>query len=152
MDTLLHDLRYSVRSLLNHPRFSSISILTLAVGIGANTAIFSVVNGVLLKDLPYAQPDQLVALATVMTDGRATGGAVSSLEMHALRTDEFPSVSAVTGSFLYDLTVLDSDNRPIRVNSYGVTEEFFETFSGCRYRWGAGSFRRSSRGVSTVSA
>jgi predicted permease len=59
---LFEDTRYGARVLLKAPAFSAVAILTLAIGIGANTALFSVVNGVLLKPLPYPQPEQLVTL------------------------------------------------------------------------------------------
>ena len=62
METLFKDIRYGFRSLLKHPAFTAIVIVTLALGIGATTAIFSVVNTVLLRRLPYAQAERIVAI------------------------------------------------------------------------------------------
>src|SRR3954467_14216365 len=64
MDTLLADLRFAIRALVRTPGFALITIVTLALGIGANTAIFSVVNAVILRPLGYPRPDRLMYISS----------------------------------------------------------------------------------------
>ena len=77
MDKLLQDLRYAIRSLWHQPSFALTAILTLALGVGATTAIFSVVNAVVLRPLPYQEPDRVVGIMNLWTRTGARGNTVS---------------------------------------------------------------------------
>src|SRR5262245_32148544 len=77
MGKLLQDLRYGWRMLVRHRGVTAIAVVTLALGIGANTAIFSVINTVLLKPLPFASSERLVAIGSTQTDDRSKFGSLS---------------------------------------------------------------------------
>src|SRR4029079_16794099 len=74
MKTILTDLRFGMRGLLKNPAFTAVAVLSLALGIGANTALFSVVDAMLLKKLPVKDPDQLVLFRSVAPRGFSAGG------------------------------------------------------------------------------
>ena len=123
METLLQDVRYAVRSLLNHPGFTVVAVLTLALGIGANTAIFSVVNGVLLAPLPYREPDRLVTVNHFYPSLNNLRAPVSvpGFRDYSARTDLFSS-AAVEADAAMNLT---GSGEPERVNATRVSGQFF---------------------------
>jgi len=97
MDTLLHDLRFAARSLRQQMGVTSIAIACLALGIGANTAIFSVVKAVLLGNLPYAEPDRLMRLSeTSPYQGRRTPSNVATLNYYDWR-DQNTTFAGIAG-------------------------------------------------------
>jgi len=126
MSTFIQDLRFTLRHLRKSPGFAFSAILTLALGIGATTAIFSTVNAALLKPLPYPKPGDLYGLRTTLTDGRVTTGLVSPVEMS--RLNQLSSIQHAAGTIQQDLTLLRDDGAPIKQTVYGVTEGFFEMF------------------------
>jgi putative ABC transport system permease protein len=127
MDTLLQDLRFALRSFRRAPAFPLAAIATLALGIGATTAIFSTLNAVLLKPLPYPEAQDLYNIRTTLTDGRVTTGMLSNGELSRLNAPNLPIVRAA-GLVTNDLTLMHPDGTPQHVKIHGVTEGFFEVF------------------------
>jgi putative ABC transport system permease protein len=127
MDTLLQDLRFALRNLRRTPAFPLAAIATLALGVGATTAIFSTVNAALLKPLPYPGSRDLYALRTTLTDGRVTTGFLASSEIVRLN-DPALSIARAAGLQPQEATLLGTDGTPRRTRVYAVTEGFFDVF------------------------
>jgi predicted permease len=123
MQTLWQDLRYGMRMLLQHPSVTVIAVITLALGIGANTAIFSVVNAVLLRPLPYPNADRLVAVSENSLESSDISVAYPDYLDWRAQQSVFEEMSArmPTGG------VITGANEPERVIGRLVTASFFST-------------------------
>jgi predicted permease len=119
METLLQNLRFAIRGLIKNPGFSAIAILTLALGIGANTALFSVMNAVMLRPLPVRNPEQLVSLTDPESQGMSVGaddgerGLISYHEFEMLRDEN----EVFSGMLAFESS---SSTAPVAI---GSTEE-----------------------------
>ncbi len=120
-DTLRQDVRYAVRSLLRAPAFAIVTILTLALGIGANSAIFSIVNGVILRPLDYPKPDQLMYLTTAFPNLGFDQFWVSPPEFFEFQ--ELNQSFSEVGAFRTGEVNLTAGDRPLRVRSASVSDE-----------------------------
>jgi putative ABC transport system permease protein len=120
LDTLRQDLRHAVRGLFRVPGFTIVTILTLTLGIGANTAIFSIVNGVILRPLGYEKPEQLMYLTTQFPAMGFNQFWVSPPEYFEFR--ELTQSFAAVGAFTTGEANLTAGDRPLRVRSASVDD------------------------------
>lgn len=117
MGSLIRDLRYAIRSLAQRPGFTLVALVTLALGIGANTAIFSVVNGVVLKPLPYDQPDRLVMVwETIAANDRRSVAPGNFVDWQAQNRTMEALAATYYGNFN-----LTGDGVPERIDGATVT-------------------------------
>jgi putative ABC transport system permease protein len=134
LEEFVHDLRYSIRSLAKSPGFTAVVVATLALGIGANTAVFSIVHGVLLRPLDYPAPDRLMLLTAESPIRGGTGDALSAPEYVEFRrmTRSFSAVGAYsTGGAGYTTGEVNitAGDRPLRVRSIAVDSHLLEALS-----------------------
>ncbi len=124
-DNLRQDLRLAIRSLLRAPAFAAVTILTLALGIGANTAIFSIVNGVILRPLSYPKPEQLMYLTTQFPAFGFDQFWVSPPEYFEFL--ELNQSFASVGAYTTGEVNLTAGDRPLRVRSASVDDRLLTT-------------------------
>ena len=123
METLLKDLRYGIRSLLKRPGFTAIAIITVALGIGANTAIFSLVRGVLLRSLPFSEPERLIGIReSKVGEGHGNPMAWRSFAEFRDRARTLESIAAYRN---WDPDIERADDV-VRVQGAGVSYDYFK--------------------------
>jgi hypothetical protein len=121
---MTQDFRYAVRTLRRTPAFTLAAVITLALGIGANTAIFSVVNAVLLSPLPYPDPDRLVAIWGARGDSRQLLTAYTDVEDWRTQSHSFDQMGVVRGMSVN----LTGGETPDRLGGEFVTSQTFAVF------------------------
>ena len=125
MGTLIQDIRFAIRMLIMNSGFAAVVVLTLALGIGANTALFSIVNGVLLNPLPYLQPEQLVMLYDKPASSHEEIW-VSYPNFQDYQRDNHTFASIAADS--YDDFNLTMAGEPERLRGDRISANFFELF------------------------
>ena len=123
MDALWRDLRFALRGLMRSPAFTAIAVLTLALGIGANTAIFSVINAVLLRPLAYSEPDQLVSLRARLL-GRGRRDVQMSQPEYQDLLREVPAIRDLAAVWPININLTGSD-EPERIQAAVVSYNYF---------------------------
>ena len=119
------DFLFALRSLRRHPGFSIVATLTLALGIGSTTAIFSVVNDVVLRPLPYPDSDQLIRVWSANPQSGVDRGDMSGADLWDFG-EMTRTLDGIAGFYPYDATWLDDDGNAIKLMGAGVTYNFFE--------------------------
>src|SRR5689334_1990233 len=123
MDTLFQDIRYATRKLARTPGFTFIAVATLALAIGATTSIFSIVNGVLLKPLPFSNPDRLVFVASVNREGKTNP--MSTLDFIDYR-DQSKSFVGMAAFDRSPMSLTSNSAQPVRLQAAQVGATFFD--------------------------
>src|SRR5271163_3329462 len=122
IENALQDVRYAVRQFRTNPTFSVVIVLTLALSIGANSAIFSVIHGVLLKTLPYREPDRLARI--FLSNSAYPKFPLNPFDFrdYRARNQSFDSMAAFTRG---DVQLSGPGFEPVRLNAFGVTSGYF---------------------------
>jgi len=127
VNSIIQDLRIAARGLASAPGFTIVAILTLAIGIGANTTIFSAVEVFMLRPLPYANSDELSALYTANTERGWTEVDYSVADFHAVRDQA--TTADVAGYYWDNLNLADDRGQPQRIDGMKVSHNFFHVLA-----------------------
>lgn len=123
MDSLWKDFAYAVRTLIKRPGFTILAMVTLALGIGASASIFSVVDAVLLRPLPYPHPQKIVRIWEQASDGHPMNLAEPNFRDFSAQNTTFAHMAA----YGYGLSSVSGGSEPVRVNVAAATSDFFES-------------------------
>ena len=135
MDSLLHDLKHSLRSYRHSPGFTLTALATLALGIGANTAVFSVVNAVLIKPIPFPDPDRLVMFMSTSPQGSFPACSPAKFQHYREQT----SVTQDVAAFRSGVVNLTGGAFPEQLQSGQVSARLFPAIWRARDSQGARS-------------
>src|SRR5215831_14153169 len=135
IESLRRDLTYAVRMLRRNPGFAATAVLTLALGIGATTTIFSVCNAVLFKPLPYAEPDRIVMLSERMPDGKLSGVAPANFVDWRNQSRSFSGMAALRTTSFSSSFILGGQNEAARLAGGDASSSFFSVL-GVRFMLG----------------
>jgi predicted permease len=124
LQSVLADCRYALRQLRKNPGFTAVAVLTLALGIGVTTAIFSVVYGVLLRPLPYPEPNRIVAIFEVTSEGRPSRLADPNFDDFRDQSRSFQAIA----KYNEDVSSVSGASQPTRTTVAGVTPGFLKVF------------------------
>ena len=129
MDTWLKDFAFGVRTLRKNPAFAITALVTLALGIGATTAIFSVVNAVLLRPLPYRDPDQLVLITADLTKRNVRDFPLAPGDLRDMQLN-MRQLAGVTGFVSFRISLVNEDGTSDQIRAVSVTPNFFSVLGG----------------------
>jgi predicted permease len=135
IESLRGDLTYAARMLRRNPGFAATAVITLALGIGANTTIFSVCNAMLFKPLPYAEPDHLVMLSERQSDGKPSDVAPANFVDWRNGSHSFTDVAAIRASSFASSFILGGQSEATRLTGGDVSSSFFSVL-GVRFMLG----------------
>src|SRR3954452_3824342 len=123
MDSLLQDVRYAARKLLRSPGFTFIAVITLALGIGATTAMWAIVDGILIRPLPYPDPSRLVRVTSLSKEKKPNAMSAPDFIDYRDQSKSFVAMAAMDDD---NVNLVRAGSEPTRINLGSVGASFFD--------------------------